>query len=150
MQNLKPLTVSVSFFALSCERIFIETQALKADVIEVENTLFAGAFVHLSARKFYWLGQWRGQNPVTSLTCCQVEASSETLVLVLFLCRDKLSAIFFLQLCDVLHSCQNITAHLLMINLYVIYMASVNASTPQSLNTSILIVWFQRYWCCWG
>ena len=34
--------------------------ALKVDVIGPENILFAGTSLHLSARKFYRLGQWRG------------------------------------------------------------------------------------------
>ena len=37
--------------------VVVEAIALKEDVIGPENMLFAGAFVHRSARKFYRLGQ---------------------------------------------------------------------------------------------
>ena len=58
LRNLKPLSLSVYFFlhwlveGLSSNRI-----ALKVDVIGPELILFAGASVHLSARKFYRLGE---------------------------------------------------------------------------------------------
>ena len=39
MQNVKPFTVSGFFFALVCERIFIQHIALKVDVIRLENVL---------------------------------------------------------------------------------------------------------------
>ena len=60
VQNLKPLTVSVVFFALSCERIFIETYSIETRFYRSGNILFAGASVHLSARKMYSLGQLKG------------------------------------------------------------------------------------------
>ena len=48
----------VFFFALACDRIFIKTHTIESRcVIGAENRLFTGASVHLSARKFYRLGQ---------------------------------------------------------------------------------------------
>ena len=62
--NLKSLSlsqVSVFFFALAWERIFIKMHSMKSRcVIEQKNTLFAGASMHLSARKYCRPGQWRG------------------------------------------------------------------------------------------
>ena len=53
-ETLKPVCF---FFALACERIFIETYSIESRcVIGPENTLFAGASVHLSARALYRLG----------------------------------------------------------------------------------------------
>ena len=47
---------------MACERIFIKTHSVENRcVIGPENRLFAGASVHLSARRFYRLGQGRGQ-----------------------------------------------------------------------------------------
>ena len=43
VHNLKPLIVSVLFFALPCERIFIETP-LEVDVIGPENVLCVRAY----------------------------------------------------------------------------------------------------------
>ena len=44
------------FFALACQRIFIKTGSIENRcVIGPETILFAGASVHLSARKFYRL-----------------------------------------------------------------------------------------------
>jgi len=57
VQNFKPLNVSVLFFALALERIFIETHSIESRcVIGAENVLFVGASLHFSARKFYRLG----------------------------------------------------------------------------------------------
>ena len=57
-RNLKPLSFFVFCFALACERVLIETIASESRcVIGPENILFAGASVHLSARKFYRPGQ---------------------------------------------------------------------------------------------
>ena len=53
MWNLKPLGLFAFFFALACERIFIKTHNIESRcIIGQENTLFAGASVHLSAQKF--------------------------------------------------------------------------------------------------
>ena len=61
VRNLKPLSLFVSFFALACEGFSSKRIAMKIDAIGPENTLFAGNMsLHLSARKFYRLGQWRG------------------------------------------------------------------------------------------
>ena len=58
--NFKSLSLLV-FFALTCERIFIKTQATEIRfVIRPGNILSSGAYVHFSTRKFYMLGQWRG------------------------------------------------------------------------------------------
>ena len=58
VQNLKPLTVSVLSFTLSYMKGFSWRHIpLKVDVTEAENNLFAGGSVHLSAQKFYRLGQ---------------------------------------------------------------------------------------------
>ena len=58
VQNLKALDPFVFFFALACERIFIKMHNIESScVIGFENILFVGASVHLSARKFYRLGQ---------------------------------------------------------------------------------------------
>ena len=49
------------FFALARERIFIKTYSVyRRCVTGPANVLFAGASVHLSARKSYRLGPWRG------------------------------------------------------------------------------------------
>ena len=54
-ETLKPFRL---LFALACERIFIKTHSVESRyVIGPENIQFAGASVHLSARKFYRLGQ---------------------------------------------------------------------------------------------
>ena len=46
------------FFALACERIFTKTHTIEIKyVIGPGNILFAGEYVHFSARKFYRLGQ---------------------------------------------------------------------------------------------
>ena len=47
------------FFSLACERKELSSKriALKLDVTGPENILFAGTSLHLSARKFYTLGQ---------------------------------------------------------------------------------------------
>ena len=61
VRNLKPLNLCVIFFTLACERIFIKTHRIESRcVIGPEHLLFAGASLHLSARKFYRLGQWWG------------------------------------------------------------------------------------------
>ena len=59
-EKFETICLFVFFFALGCERIFIKTHSIDIDVIGPENILFAGASAHLSARKFYMLGQWRG------------------------------------------------------------------------------------------
>ena len=46
MQHLKPLRLSVFFFALACERTFIKKLALNLDVIGPEIILFPGASIH--------------------------------------------------------------------------------------------------------
>ena len=57
MLNLKPFSLIVFFFSQGCEKIFIKTYSIENRcVIGPENTLFAGASVHLSPRKFYGLG----------------------------------------------------------------------------------------------
>ena len=54
---MKPFSLIVFIFSLACERIFIKTHSIKRRcAIGPENLLFAGASVHLSARKFYRLG----------------------------------------------------------------------------------------------
>ena len=55
---LKPLSLSLSLsLALACRRVFINTNSIEnKGVIGPENTLFAGASVPLSPRKFYRLG----------------------------------------------------------------------------------------------
>ena len=51
-------TVSVIFFALACERIFIETHSIESRcVMGAENILLTGSSVQLSAPKFYRQGQ---------------------------------------------------------------------------------------------
>ena len=61
MRNLKPLSLFVFFFALARERSFIKTYSIESrSLTGTENILFAGASAHLSAHKFYRLGQWRG------------------------------------------------------------------------------------------
>ena len=55
--KFETVTVSVLFFALSRERIFIETHSVQSRCVKgPENILFAGASVYLSAQKFYRLG----------------------------------------------------------------------------------------------
>ena len=55
------LTSFCCCFALACERLCIKTHGIESRwVTGPENILFAGASVHLSARTFYRLGQWRG------------------------------------------------------------------------------------------
>ena len=82
MQNLKPLTVSVFFFALACERIVFETHSTESRLLwdrkiyclycsrtgkytvyialGPENILFTGASVQLSTRKFLQTGAVKG------------------------------------------------------------------------------------------
>ena len=62
MRNLKTLSLFVFFFTLARELgIFIKMDSTESRfVIGTENILFKGASVHLSARKFYKLRQWRG------------------------------------------------------------------------------------------
>ena len=75
VQNLKPLNLFVVFFALACQRIFTKTDIIESSCVigsenllfasenllfASENLLFASASVHLSARKLYRLGRWRG------------------------------------------------------------------------------------------
>ena len=58
VQKLNPLGLFVFIFAQARESIFIKTHSFESScVIGPENILFAGASVHLSARKFYRLGQ---------------------------------------------------------------------------------------------
>ena len=53
-QNSKPLTVLSSFSHWHVQGFyFTKSRALKVDVIGPENILFAGASVHLSARKLH-------------------------------------------------------------------------------------------------
>ena len=61
VQILKPLTVSVFFFALPCERISSKHMALRVDVTGQDNVLFACASLPLSARKFYSEGVNKGR-----------------------------------------------------------------------------------------
>ena len=50
-----------SFFASACQRIFIKTHWTESRrVIAQENIPFWGTLVHLSPRKVYRLGKWRG------------------------------------------------------------------------------------------
>ena len=42
MRNLKPVRLSVFFFALACERAFIKRLALNTDAMGLENRLFMG------------------------------------------------------------------------------------------------------------
>ena len=52
--NVKPLSLVVFFFALACERIFINTHSTERSCVTgPENMLFTGACVHLSARKLH-------------------------------------------------------------------------------------------------
>ena len=45
-------------FTVACERIFIKLHSIEGRcAIRRENTLFAGTSIHLSAQKFYRLGQ---------------------------------------------------------------------------------------------
>jgi len=61
MRNLKSFSLFVVFFALACDRILMKTHNIENRcVVGPENRLFVGASVHLSARTFYRLGQWRG------------------------------------------------------------------------------------------
>ena len=49
VQNLKPLSLFVFFFAMTCERIFTKTDIIESRCVTgPENILFAGASVHLS------------------------------------------------------------------------------------------------------
>ena len=58
VQNLKPLSPFVFFFGLACERIVIKMHLIESScVIGLENILFVGASIHLSARKLYRLRQ---------------------------------------------------------------------------------------------
>ena len=45
------------FFALACERIFIKVHSTERRCVKRLDVLFAGTSAHLSARKFYRLGQ---------------------------------------------------------------------------------------------
>ena len=58
-ENAKFETLKHFFFSLASERKGLSPKriALNLDAIGPENILFAGASVHLSARKFYILGQ---------------------------------------------------------------------------------------------
>ena len=61
VRNLNPLRLFLFFFALAYEKIFIKTHSTEnIFVIRPETILFWGASVHLSARRFFRLGQWRG------------------------------------------------------------------------------------------
>ena len=56
--EFETLECFVSFLALACERVFIKTHSVESRCVTgPENTLFADASVHISARKFYRLGQ---------------------------------------------------------------------------------------------
>ena len=55
-----PSAFLCSFSHWHVKRSSLKRIALKVDVIGQENLLFAGVSVHLSAQKFYRLGQWRG------------------------------------------------------------------------------------------
>ena len=59
-RNAKYDTLSpfVFLFGLACERILIKTHSTESICVKgPKNILFAGASVHLSARKFHRLGQ---------------------------------------------------------------------------------------------
>ena len=59
--KLETLSLFVLFFALACERTVIKAHSIESRcIIGPENILFVGTSVHLSARKSYRLGQWRG------------------------------------------------------------------------------------------
>ena len=61
VRNLKLLSLFFFFFALDCERIFVKTRSTESRCVTGPgNGLFAGAWVHHSARTFYRLGQRRG------------------------------------------------------------------------------------------
>ena len=62
-----------SFFAWHVKGFSSELVALKADASQAWNILFAGMSVHLSAKKFYRLGQWRGksQTELAPSCCCR-------------------------------------------------------------------------------
>ena len=45
------------FFELTCERIFIKMNSIESNVIGPGNIVSAGMSMHLSAQKFYGLGQ---------------------------------------------------------------------------------------------
>ena len=59
VQNLKPFSLFVFFFALACERIFIETHTIESRRVTGpgDNYIVCRRVEHLSARKFYRLGQ---------------------------------------------------------------------------------------------
>ena len=59
-ETLKPLYIYIYLKHRHVKGFSSKQIALKVDVTGAENILFAGASVHLSARKFYRLGQWRG------------------------------------------------------------------------------------------
>ena len=59
--KFESLSLFVFFFTLVYERIFIKTHNIKSDLLlNPQNMLLAGVFVHFSGQKFYRLGQWRG------------------------------------------------------------------------------------------
>ena len=64
MQNLKPISLSVFFFALAWERIFTKMHSIESicviQLTGLENILFVGASMHLSAQKYYMLGPVKG------------------------------------------------------------------------------------------
>ena len=81
MQNVKPLIVSVLFFALSCERIFIETHNVGSRCYRTgkdtiwkdtiwKDTIWKDTIcrrVRASfSLKFYRLGQWRVKTTTTT------------------------------------------------------------------------------------
>ena len=64
VRNSKPLNLFHYFFALACERIFIKTHSTEKRFCYKTGkyTVFWGASVYLSDRKFYTMGQWRGSS----------------------------------------------------------------------------------------
>ena len=89
VQNLKPLTVSVLFFALSCERIFIERHSIgsrwyrtgKYTVCRRVRASFSPEILQAGAVKGLSIGLWSllRRGPVS------------VLVIFIFLCRNLLS-----------------------------------------------------------
>ena len=59
-ETLKSFSLFFFFLHRLLKGFLSKRTALKVDVIGAENILFAGASVHLSARKFYMLGQVKG------------------------------------------------------------------------------------------
>ena len=61
VRNLKSLSLSVFFFALAHERVFIKKHNTECGfALGAENILTEGVCVHFSARKLLRLGQWKG------------------------------------------------------------------------------------------